>query len=554
MHYGHGEMHYGHGEMHYGHGEMHYGHGEMHYGHDINSGCCKTSTALEGTVLHPPPHLPQCPPGGATSSHLASSFPRTVPGTNKANKILGFLRRKLKIGNRKTKETVYKALARPIPEFAASVWDPYLASDIQAIEKVQRRAARWVTNRHRQTSCVSSILTSRSWYPIQIFEIFALLTLVYTYTLTHAQTRTEFVNALLDSYDNAVPPDFDLGQHTNVEVALYINSIDSINEQTMDFSMNAFVTQVWRDSRLQFYGLIPAEYLELDSKLISKFWVPDLYVSNEKEASFHSVTVPNKMLHLYSNGTVIYKIRLSLTASCPMDLQKYPMDTQTCTLFLRSFAFSRSYLQFWWRSQDSMRFNTQMVLPQFRLVDLQPSNCSLRDQNDDYFGNFTCIGVTLYLQRNLGYYLITIYIPSVLIVMLSWVSFWLAVDAVPARISLGILTVLTMTTQTSLAVSSLPKVSYVKAIDIWMATCLSFVFSSLLEFALVNVLERKSRRRKASFRSELDSAPESSQELARSTSRVLAKRRAQRVDNISRCAFPFCFTCFCLVYFIVFNH
>lgn len=76
-----------------------------------------------------------------------------------------------------------------------------------------------------------------------------------------------------------------------------------------DFSVNAFVTQEWNDSRLQFYGLIDAEYLELDSKLMAKFWVPDLYFSNEKHASFHSVTVPNKMLHLYSNGTVVYKLR-----------------------------------------------------------------------------------------------------------------------------------------------------------------------------------------------------------------------------------------------------
>ena len=69
------------------------------------------------------------------------------------------------------------------------------------------------------------------------------------------------------------------------------------------------MTQEWIDSRLQFHGLIPAEYLELDSKLMEKFWVPDLYFSNEKKASFHSVTVPNKMLHLYSNGTVVYKLR-----------------------------------------------------------------------------------------------------------------------------------------------------------------------------------------------------------------------------------------------------
>jgi hypothetical protein len=96
--------------------------------------------------------------------------------------------------------------------------------------------------------------------------------------------------------------------------------------------------------------------------------------------------------------------------------------------------------------------------------------------------------------------MIQFYIPSVLIVLLSWVSFWLTIDAVPARISLGILTVLTMTTQRSAGTASLPRVSYVKAIDVWMGACLCFVFAALLEFALVNVMERHQVKQRQSIR------------------------------------------------------
>ncbi|KAL8602911.1 hypothetical protein ACOMHN_062606 [Nucella lapillus] len=87
--------------------------------------------------------------------------------TKKASKTLGFIRRNLKIGNKKTKETAYKALVRPLLEYAASVWDPYTANEIEALEKIQRRAARWVVNRHRQTSCVDTILDSLNWPPLQ---------------------------------------------------------------------------------------------------------------------------------------------------------------------------------------------------------------------------------------------------------------------------------------------------------------------------------------------------------------------------------------------------
>jgi hypothetical protein len=38
-----------------------------------------------------------------------------------------------------------------------------------------------------------------------------------------------------------------------------------------------------------------------------------------------------------------------------------------------------------------------------------------------------------HLQRDIGYYVIQVYIPSILIVILSWVSFWLDIEAIPAR-------------------------------------------------------------------------------------------------------------------------
>lgn len=101
----------------------------------------------------------------------------------------------------------------------------------------------------------------------------------------------------------------------------------------------------------------------------------------------------------------------------------------------------------------------------------------------------------LHFTRKYGYQLIQEFIPSALIVMLSWVSFWISLDAVPARISLGLLSVLTMTTQSSGSRANLPGVSYIKAIDIWMSVCMLFVFAALIEYALVNVLDRKQRRR-----------------------------------------------------------
>ncbi|MEQ2289543.1 Gamma-aminobutyric acid receptor subunit gamma-3 [Ameca splendens] len=90
------------------------------------------------------------------------------------------------------------------------------------------------------------------------------------------------------------------------------------------------------------------------------------------------------------------------------------------------------------------------------------------------------------LSRRMGYFTIQTYIPCILTVVLSWVSFWIKKDATPARTALGITTVLTMTTLSSVARTSLPRVSYVTAMDLFVTVCFLFVFAALMEYATLN--------------------------------------------------------------------
>lgn len=105
-------------------------------------------------------------------------------------------------------------------------------------------------------------------------------------------------------------------------------------------------------------------------------------------------------------------------------------------------------------------------------------------------GNYSCLQASFFLQRQVGFFILQTYIPSMLIVMLSWVGFWINKDSEPARIALGVTTVLTMTTQLTTSRSNTMRVSYLKAIDVWYSSCMLFVFSALLEFAFVNASSR----------------------------------------------------------------
>ena len=77
--------------------------------------------------------------------------------------MLGYVRRNLRVNSKSAREKAYKMLVRPKVEYSASVWDPHTKDQISSIEKIQRRAARVVSNDHRKTSSVSKMLKELDW-------------------------------------------------------------------------------------------------------------------------------------------------------------------------------------------------------------------------------------------------------------------------------------------------------------------------------------------------------------------------------------------------------
>ena len=83
--------------------------------------------------------------------------------TSKANRQLGFIKRNLKIKNQDLKTKAYKAYVRPTLEYCCSVWDPSQQKQIDQLEMVQRRAARWVLSDYGPQSSVSKMLQQLHW-------------------------------------------------------------------------------------------------------------------------------------------------------------------------------------------------------------------------------------------------------------------------------------------------------------------------------------------------------------------------------------------------------
>lgn len=284
------------------------------------------------------------------------------------------------------------------------------------------------------------------------------------------------------------------GPPVEVNVTMHIISVSSVSEVMMDFTADFYFRQTWIDPRLVFTKSKDIDTLYVGAEVSKRIWLPDTFFGNEKMAYFHEATTPNVFLRITCTGEVYRSIRLTVTSSCPMKLQYFPMDRQQCTIEAESYGYNVKDIMYRWaRLKDAVERDKTISLPQFDIIKIDQKTKTEKLSS----GTYSRLVAEIHFARRMGYYLIQIYIPSSLIVVISWVSFWLHRNASPARVQLGVTTVLTMTTLMSSTNAALPKISYVKSIDVFLGTCFVMVFAALLEYATVGYLGKRIAMRKA---------------------------------------------------------
>ncbi|KAI6175995.1 Protein CBR-GGR-2 [Aphelenchoides bicaudatus] len=288
-------------------------------------------------------------------------------------------------------------------------------------------------------------------------------------------------------YDKQSTPTQLEGTPTNVQLSMYIEGISSFRTQTMDFQLDVYFQQYWNDSRLAHNE--SRRILIRDSDILKKIWRPDVYFANSRTAQFHDVTQDNFLLWIEPDGSVLYDTRVSMVVICAMQLHHYPLDSQWCNLRMLSYAYDVNQLIIKWIDVDAITRNPNITLPDMHIARLEPGIC---DGNYST-GVWSCVTAEFFVSREITHHIMQTYVPTSLIVIISWFSFWLGLDneAVPARVSLAITTLLTLSTQANSVRTTLPEVSYMRSIDIFLTISVLFVFGVMIEFVVTNYTQRK---------------------------------------------------------------
>ncbi|KAJ8923205.1 hypothetical protein NQ315_001759 [Exocentrus adspersus] len=308
-------------------------------------------------------------------------------------------------------------------------------------------------------------------------------------------TQDEFISKLTDGcrYDRLIKPITD--KPLTVEIQIDMKHIESADH--LQFKSHILVHLYYTDSRLN-YSKISPERGEImgEESLRDKIWVPHIIISNERESGMMGLEGKDVIVQIKPSGEIRYSYRMTTTFYCWMNLQKFPFDYQICRIQWVSWAYNITNLKLKWKLPEPYRVAANLHLTEFILEDkwCHESNVTASFYLGVLSGNSSAVDFVFKLRREVGYYIMDYFLPSMLLVCMSWVTFWLQADASAPRVTLGTATMLSFITLNGGLTKNLPKFSYIKASEIWFLGCATFIFCSMAEFAFVNVIWRRRKK------------------------------------------------------------
>ncbi|XP_026322344.1 glutamate-gated chloride channel isoform X19 [Hyposmocoma kahamanoa] len=286
-------------------------------------------------------------------------------------------------------------------------------------------------------------------------------------------------------YDKRLRPPVEGVLTVNVSVLLL--SLASPDESSLKYEVEFLLQQQWYDPRLRYSNLSQYDYLNAIHHH-EDIWLPDTYFI--MHGDFKDPIIPMHFaLRIFRNGTINYLMRRHLILSCQGRLNIFPFDDPLCSFALESISYESSAITYVWKNdEDTLRKSPSLTTLNAYLIQNQTIPCPIKAS---WRGNYSCLKVDLIFTRDRAFYFTTVFIPGIILVTSSFITFWLEWNAVPARSMIGVTTMLNFFTTSNGFRSTLPVVSNLTAMNVWDGVCMCFIYASLLEFVCVNYVGRK---------------------------------------------------------------
>ena len=267
------------------------------------------------------------------------------------------------------------------------------------------------------------------------------------------------------------PPDGD--GPVVVDIGFHLSNVNFISEENETFHFEGVLSMHWKDSRLAFDPTVTG-YDDLYYQGYYQFnevfsgWWPQVILANES-GGFDQQGI---VLRVTSDGNVYYTEEIEAVAKSRLSLARYPFDRQQLAAIFEVLGFESGQVELradpsssgiW---QDSEH---EVKVPQWRtpklsnsIVEYQPSYL------DGHNARLNAFKIELDIERNPWYTLRLVGLPVAIFVLLSWSVFWMDRSSVGDRMDITFLGILTVVAYQIMFSGTLPKISYVTVLGVFM--------------------------------------------------------------------------------------
>uniref|UniRef100_A0A915K7F2 Neurotransmitter-gated ion-channel transmembrane domain-containing protein n=1 Tax=Romanomermis culicivorax TaxID=13658 RepID=A0A915K7F2_ROMCU len=153
-----------------------------------------------------------------------------------------------------------------------------------------------------------------------------------------------------------------------------------------------------------------------------------------------------------------------------------------------------NYIRYEWRDTSAILISPEFKnnVANFQFEQVKREKCLIDTATT---GTYSCLKLALYFKRTFSFsHFVNLYLPGFLLVVISWLSFWLSVQAISTRITFALFCFLTLIIQFVIVSPTFPPSQTYRSIDLWFVICLLFLSLALIQCIIVyriTELERK---------------------------------------------------------------
>ncbi|KAK8763775.1 hypothetical protein V5799_033618 [Amblyomma americanum] len=323
-----------------------------------------------------------------------------------------------------------------------------------------------------------------------------LLTLLRDCAAFSAEEAALYTQVVGSRYSKSSPPQT-ADNKTEVFIQLEVTFVGDIEDSTLGFQLHGWVSLLWRDSRVNVEVLRQLGHRIMPEFLADRVWQPSVVF----ESIGRVERCEEADVFVRDDDFLLSRQRMVFQVLCLGQQANFILGVTVCSLVVKLFHNGDSVPSLTWVNNDTvspLRGQYESVTVHrdarpfiYALVLTEP--VQLEDAST-VVGSDPTVAARFHFSKVTWSFLLITYMPSTMVVVVSWMAFWVDVGAAASRVTLGVACLLMLVAQVGHNRIANPHSTQLQPGDVWFFVSAVMVFCSLLEFVVAHGAYREQAR------------------------------------------------------------